>query len=297
MSLLTPEKLPVKVYKWDDAGAPALDKTAGCVANIFKTCLVTGYGTKTSAGWTMPFGDTTAGIKVLRPEVSVEKDFYLRLSSDTGEVVNPQVYLNMTDVNTGDLKLQCSSPFSYALANSTGKWLLLATARSFWFFCEQRNEGDVNKTGSFIFCGDIAKSESGQRAVYLQHTAKGSYGNGIHSSIFGVYASNIEKSSAYYNYGKLLYGASDTVVQLDISSLANGWTDITNHDHVTLGYIVSNKELRIIPGLLVPLSGGKYNNFDVKNVVVGDEVVPSVVFGTSGRTNTNIYISTTEWVY
>ena len=36
MSLLTPERVPVKIYRWDDASAPLLNKTAGCMQNIFK---------------------------------------------------------------------------------------------------------------------------------------------------------------------------------------------------------------------------------------------------------------------
>ena len=95
MSLLTPERVPVEVYRWDDVGAPALDKTAGCMMAIFKACLVTGYGGKTSAGWTTPFEDV--GSSVLKPKNSALSNFYLKLSADTGSQMDVVVYQTMTD--------------------------------------------------------------------------------------------------------------------------------------------------------------------------------------------------------
>ena len=155
MSLLTPERVPVKVYRWDDEGAPVFDKTPNCMATIFKACLVTGYGDKEGAGWTMPFEDTSAGVKVLRPEIGPHTDFYLRLSEDAGTEMAAQVYLNMTDANTGDLKLQCNSAFKYGGNNTSGKWILIASPRGFWFTNEHAYQTNVslNKSGSFFYCG------------------------------------------------------------------------------------------------------------------------------------------------
>lgn len=295
MSLLTPERVPVKVYRWDDDGAPALDKTAGCMMTIFKACLVTGYGTKEGAGWTMPWEDPAAGVKVLRPDFGPHTDFYLRLSADTGQKLTPQVYLNMTDANTGALKLQCDSNFSYAQNNSTGKWLLIATPRSFWFFSEQGYSTPADKLGSYIFCGDIRNGGSSERAVYLQHTA--SYYSALYSSIFGIYFKAVKKDSTHYNYGKLMRGSDNAVSTTDITSIANGYTLVTKDDFVTGGFIFVNQELYILPGLYAPLSGAQYNNFTETNFFDGFRLVPALVFGTGSRDDTNIYISTDYWVY
>lgn len=56
MSFLNPIELPVKIYKSTDARAPQLDvnkRTNDEYLTIFKACLVTGYGEKQAAGWTM----------------------------------------------------------------------------------------------------------------------------------------------------------------------------------------------------------------------------------------------------
>lgn len=298
MSLLTPERVPVKVYKWDDAGAPALDKTAGCVATIFKACLAVGYGTKEPAGWTMPFEDTVAGIKVLRPEVGPHTDFYLRLSADTGIEMAAQVYLNMSAADTGDLKLQCDTPFKYAQKNSTGKWLMLSTSRSFWFFCEQSNSGSADKTGSFLFCGDIISATNTIRPVYLQHTG-GTFGNALLSNIYGVYGNSdtIRKDSGAYNYGRMMHGLNNIVTTTDIKTTGNGASIITTADHVAPVYIISDLSLYFLPGIMTPLGGAKYANFDIKNIFIGTASSDAIVFSTGPHGNSNAFFALTEWAY
>lgn len=53
------ERVPVKVYRWDDAGAPKVLPAEGDIKTILKACLVTGYGEnenrKEPLGWEMLF--------------------------------------------------------------------------------------------------------------------------------------------------------------------------------------------------------------------------------------------------
>lgn len=58
MSLKKPIKCPVKYYSWQDAQAPQLSNVDGAIKTILKACLVTGYGTKSGAGWVSLFEDT-----------------------------------------------------------------------------------------------------------------------------------------------------------------------------------------------------------------------------------------------
>lgn len=57
MSLKQPVRYPAKYYSHLDAGAPQLADVDGVIKTILKACLVTGYGTKESAGWTSLFED------------------------------------------------------------------------------------------------------------------------------------------------------------------------------------------------------------------------------------------------
>lgn len=57
MSLKQPVQYPVKYYSYTDTDAPQLADADGVIKTILKACLVTGYGTKDSAGWTSLFED------------------------------------------------------------------------------------------------------------------------------------------------------------------------------------------------------------------------------------------------
>ena len=56
------QRVPVKVYRWDDEGAPQVESAAGSIKTILKACLVTGYGEgnkrKDGLGWEMAFEKT-----------------------------------------------------------------------------------------------------------------------------------------------------------------------------------------------------------------------------------------------
>lgn len=294
MSLLTPKRVPVKVYRWDDDGAPVLNQTANCAINVFKACLVTGYGSKAGAGWTEAFQG--AGVSVLRPEVSANTDFFLRLSADTGTEVKSQVYLNMTDANTGDLKLQCGTEFAYAKRNSTGKWLMIASPRGVWFFNDQRfNDGAVTKTGAFFYAGDIQNPPDTDDAVYLQHSG-GTFKDGAGSDIFGRnIGDGIAKTTGQYLKGALLVG-TDTVITIDATSIADLLSTKTTVAHLAPLLIVSNGNLYILPGAYAPLSNATKNNFDTI-IASTDTVSNMIVHGTGGRNSSNLYIDTDAWSY
>lgn len=297
MSLLMPERVPVKVYAWDDVGAPTLNRTANSLQNIFKACLVTGYGSKVGAEWTMPYEDLTAEVKVFRPKITGDIDFYLRCSSDDGTQMAAQVYLSMTAQDIGTLKLQCATPFKYAKAATSGKWVLIASPRGVWFFCEQQYAGDVNKTGSYFFCGDTSASSTGNKLVYLQHTG-GDYTDGDFANMMG-YKSNtkgpIGNEPAYLQAKTL--NSQGVVVALDLYCVANGFTNYTTEDYTMQPVLIRDGKLYTLPGLFLPLSGNIYNNLTIKQINQNLRETNVIVFSGSGNGATNTYISTDEWVY
>lgn len=294
MSLLTPERVPVKVYRWDDAGAPALDKTAGCVMRIFKACLDTGYGSKSGAGWSTAFDDV--GTTVLRPEFGMHIDFYLRLSADTGSQIVAQVYLNMSDANTGDLKLQLATPFKYKKGRDTsGKWILIATPRSFWFINESAWSGSASKNGAYFFSGDLSQS-SVSRPVYLHHTG-GAFDDGNYSTLTGIRDSSPDKGPNYYLKGRVLLDSTQDYVEVDVVSLFDSSTNATTETHAAPIVVIANKLLSRLPGIFTASSGAVDNNFDIKSIMSDAEAINMVVMGTGVRGASNFYLSTDYWSY
>lgn len=71
MSFLNPVSEPVKRFKSTDAGAPQINynaRVSGDVKTVLKACLVTGYGAKASAGWSIVNEvDHVAEFRVLAP--------------------------------------------------------------------------------------------------------------------------------------------------------------------------------------------------------------------------------------
>lgn len=292
MSLLTPERVPVKVYRWDDVDAPQLDKTAGCMMTIFKACLVTGYGTKEPAGWTMPFEDTSAGVKVLRPEVGPHTDFYLRLFADTGTKMAAQVYLNMTNAHTGDLKLQCDGLFTYGRNVTSGKWVLIATTRGFKFFFESASvygSRVMNKSGGFFFVGDISGDITDVRATFLQHNVGAIDTEGDHVGIFKAYRGT-------YAPAKLLT-ADGGVKSLVWTSLFSGYDDITNNLHLAQVASYVSRSIYVLQGVCTPSSIAGTTNYAIINMLDGNATSRFMAVGISGFSNEFLYVAIDSWVY
>ncbi len=251
------QKYPVSVYQWDDKNAPILDGNANCVSTIFKACLVTGYGSKKAVGWTMPFEDQDNGVKVFNPPKSAESDFYLRISEDDGRQLVAQVYFNMTDIETGDLKLQCDTEFKYGTGKFNGKWLLVATARGFWFFTGNKgaNNNPENKIGSYFYCGDTARNSFGFRGLYLKYTG-GDWGidDDDRDYIF-------KHAGSGSIHGKLYQQYAEKTIDISPQSLFNGHSMQTNEVIASPLYLLSDDEFFLLPAL-IPSTNDR-NNFDV----------------------------------
>jgi len=93
--------MTTRLYSSDDVGAPAHSGTTlGQVLTIIRACLVDGYGTRTAAGWTMPFSDLPNNKAVFRGQSGlgdyfrVDDNFNYEWSEVTG-------FATMSDVDTG----------------------------------------------------------------------------------------------------------------------------------------------------------------------------------------------------
>lgn len=297
MSFLNPEKLPVSVYRWDDENAPKLDRAANCVSTIFKACLVTGYGTKSGAGWSMPFEDTVAGVKVLRPPVSAEQDFYLRLSADNGSELTAQVYTVMSNINTGDLKLQCNTAFKYATAEITGKWLLIATNRGFWFFNEQYfNQAytfaRINKAGTHFYCGDSCKNVRGDKLLCLMHTG------GSNKDVFYELTYQDINRPNQYDLTPVFYNPATALVSTINPKLFFD-ARLTNTDEINLAncYLYINKMLYLLAGIYTSSTGNLHKNFDEVSLLIDGEDANFIAIATGNVVDNNFFIRTDYWVF
>lgn len=298
MSLLTPERVPVKVYRWDDDGAPQLDRTAGCMATIFKACLVTGYGTQQGAGWTMPWEDMAAGVKVFRPPLSADADYYLRCSGDNGKQMTAQIQHNMTDANTGELLLQCATPFKYGVSTNDGPWVLLVTSKSIYFFCHQyyRYGNTTNdRSGSFFLAG-ILQGVSTPNTMFIHHTG-GNYNDSVYASLTGLYDKSVRPTSDKDRMvlPQILTAAGGSTPSI-FKSVANSQAALTSDPNLAAVYVIADSNLYIVPGLYISFDGAQHANASVVDLVTDDNQ-PAITFSSSTFTSDNIYIAASNWVY
>lgn len=176
MSLLNPVLVPVKIYRSTDTDAPVLDKTANCVATIIKACLVTGYGAKAGAGWTLKNEDLETKTKVFDINSGVGEPLSLRIYNDTGAKLNIQVVKNVVDANTVTPVIECDTVFNYLGGFTTGEWMLIASDKGLWFFApiSARNKPS-NRGGVYLFAGVVPGTTSS--AFLIKHTG-GTFADG-----------------------------------------------------------------------------------------------------------------------
>ena len=173
-------EMPARLYLSSDDDAPALTKTN--LSLILKACLVTGYGSKPGAGWTMPHEDAAAGKRVFAPAKSGELDSYLRVADQTG-VSRVAAYRQMSDIDNGEAILELATPYKHGQSKQwSGRWVVVASARSVIVWVEGGYDSP-GRNGIMLYYGDTTSTDNGSRALLLAHSG-GTYNDGSHSSMF-----------------------------------------------------------------------------------------------------------------
>jgi hypothetical protein len=148
-----------RLYSHDDVGAPVLGTTNdGSLLNILRACLVDGYGTRTPAGWTIPFSDIP-NKKIIFGTVG--GGAYFRLDDNYSyNWAKVRGYLNVTDIDTGTgefptiNELPSASYFTacskrYAVSVGYEKWHVIADDE--WFYFITHNPADDIYPGGVFF--------------------------------------------------------------------------------------------------------------------------------------------------
>ena len=167
------ERVPVKVYRWDDAGAPKLTTDDGAFKTILKACLVTGYGEadnrKKPLGWEIHQETETAAYFRSKHEKSSKPYLLVNGSSSSyyGSVsakfkvsadLKPHVENNKVTAEGGNSlnELYC---------RPRRDWILIGNERGFWLVIGSRYERNIpsigNKTtpsATALFFGDFASA-------------------------------------------------------------------------------------------------------------------------------------------
>nr|DAJ26626.1 MAG TPA: hypothetical protein [Caudoviricetes sp.] len=187
-------EMPVTLYLSSDDQAPVL--TNANLSVILKACLVTGYGAKHGAGWTMPYEDAASNTRVFAPKHAGELDSYLRVKDNGSGKADIHAYREMTGIDTGEKILGLGLPYKFAVSNPTGRWAVVASERSAIIWVESGYDS-AGRNGQMLFYGDTGSAHDGSRCLLLAHSG-GGYSDGSTSSLFYYETANASAKAKSY---------------------------------------------------------------------------------------------------
>ena len=173
-------EMPVTLYRSTDDDAPALTKSN--LSLILKACLVTGYGSKPGAGWTMPHEEAAAGKRIFAPAKTGELDSYLLVHDNNG-TSRVAAWRDYAAIDNAPPALELATPYKHGQGGQwSGRWVVVASARSVIVWVEGGYDSP-GRNGMMLYYGDTTSTDNGSRALLLAHSG-GTYNDGSHSSMF-----------------------------------------------------------------------------------------------------------------
>ena len=198
MSLKNPVKYPVKYYSWQDNQAPQLTNVDGIIKTILKACLVTGYGSKTGAGWTALFEDAYR-IVLRRPlRTGNPPDIKIENGTITGTTVRHRIVAQDNPSGLDDAT-ELSAVNLIARDGSSGKeWHCIVTDFAF-LLCYQMGRNSDTVKNNVLFVGSAKKMRDVDEdyfftSNYLAATVNGTANN----NMGGILYNNTNGLSAIY---------------------------------------------------------------------------------------------------
>lgn len=214
----------VRVYYSTDASAPVLSGQAGALVGVLDACLVNGYGSKSAAGWTIPYtGTNLRSYKTGRSGWNA----YLYINDTSTYDATCRGYSNMTSATdsgtnpfppptavannlSGGLVTQLAYIPKSSTADATARpWVLIADPYTFYLFVET---GYLASAGvgykAFGFGEFYSYTPSDTNNFFISSCQTASSSNGY--SILGMVnptatAINLATINAY-NFNQGLYG-------------------------------------------------------------------------------------------
>lgn len=159
MSFLNPISEPVLMYSSTDANAPQIKysaRVAGDVKTVLKACLVTGYGTKQGAGWTIQ-NETDFTAEFVSPSVAMS-DY--RFGVDDNTTSSTAFYYTYQNVKTSALESTSRNPIYLNTTHPDNKWILLVTKRGILFIESFYQTLAKANVGRIVYMGQIKHSLS-----------------------------------------------------------------------------------------------------------------------------------------
>lgn len=194
--------MTVRVYYSTDPGAPTLSGTAGAAIAVLYACLVTGYGSKASAGWTQEY----SGTNLAAFRSAAGNRHYLWVDDTATTAFRVRGFESMSAIDTGvgpfptDAQMSggCYCSKSQAANSDARGWIVVADEKRFWFLAAHGTATIAGSTynGNGMFFGDILSMKAGDAfGTLLMASNTASSGNNF---VGGLAVSSTVAVTAHY---------------------------------------------------------------------------------------------------
>ena len=269
----------VTVYRWDDVGAPQI--TTGKPSEyltVFKKCLVEGYGNKISLGWTVVEESTPEEPPYLAVRNNINAGgsggtmtFESDLDDGPQRIIKEQSFLDFTSRN---IKSRAGAYFGfYGNSPSTSSmlknWVLIGTAKGFFFTASANSTMDRNHLGTFrnafFYAGDINSVHTNDPATFITMSGQiddlgTGWNNQLNYRLCDTHTSEVSK--VYALDGSLLSEKGFAISLFGSNSVSN-----TNEES-------SVPDVRLIVPVI--LSCGSYSLGGSGSTFINNEILPFI---------------------
>ncbi|WP_296206892.1 hypothetical protein [Psychrobacter sp. UBA3480] len=261
MSFLNPVSEPVRRFKSTDASAPQINynaRVAGDVYAILKACLVNGYGSVASAGWTVTNETANAG-EFVSPSTSMSS--YKIGISDTSATATTWYYKYL-DVRTDPTNNSGKKVFSYIDKTSgSNGWQLLVTGRGF-FFIESMYQSDIGAMVARVTYFGRVKSAitttSGKNIAYW------SVGHGASYQPYQLYSTTSASHFNLESYTNLTFSSANiSGITAGAKTYGTSEADVVSKLYLYSGSVFAAEH----PGFMAVDSAKSANLFGIRDTV------------------------------
>lgn len=287
MSFLNPVNEPVLRFKSTDAGAPQINynaRVAGDVKAVLKACLVTGYGSTASAGWSIV---NEVGNVAEFVSHSVAMSDY-RLGIDDSSASSTSWYYQYQDVRTNPVyNAPTKTINSIDKTSNNNGWQLLVTGRGFYFIEVFQHTESQQKVTRMLWLGQVKSALVEATGINMSYFCTG-YGATVANpyQLFDAGA-NGDKYRFYRlaNYTRLDFNASNLQsFTTEIVPFGVSVVDVMSEVFLSAsGLIVAAQA-----GLLLHTVNKLSDVLGVSDTTIGGRPVLSLVAGIQNATTTYV---------
>lgn len=284
MSFLNPVNEPVLRFKSTDADAPQINynsRTAGDVKAVLKACLVTGYGAKASAGWSI-VNEVDHVAEFVSPS-SAMSDYRLAIDDTSASSTNWYYFYKNSRTNPA----YNAQPKAFGSINSShanNGWQLFVTQRGV-IFVELVYSTAVNKLSArMTYIGQVKSALVGLDDINMMFFTTGHSAAAIEPEY--LYSSNYTHLKlSTYTSGKVFsgnvfsQGVRDYMHSVSVSDVASALYLAPTTPNMMIGQIV---------GLLSKTTNNTEDMYNQDDTIVNGRPAFSLFCGYQGSTPTQL---------